>query len=63
MTETTTTHKPPPTQPPCTICGATDHTNGFHDSVVDPAGFHDSSIDDTTGFHDSSVPTDTNETK
>jgi hypothetical protein len=67
MTETTTTPKPPPTQPPCTVCGATDHTSGFHESI-EPTGFHESGVDDTdhanvaTGFHESSVPVATSET-
>jgi hypothetical protein len=59
MTDTTITKPESDEKPPCTICGATNHTNGFHDSVIDPvqpAGFHDSSIEsDPAGFHDSAI--------
>jgi hypothetical protein len=33
----------PPTdpRPPCSVCGDTTHTKGYHDSK-EPAGYHDS---------------------
>jgi hypothetical protein len=41
--KTSGSNQPPP-QAPCPVCGALDHTAGFHDNLVEPAGFHDNSI-------------------
>ncbi|MDQ3789048.1 MAG: hypothetical protein M3422_17610 [Actinomycetota bacterium] len=45
MTDTTTTGTKEPTdpRPPCTECGSTDHTTGYHDNNQ-PAGYHDNAV-------------------
>ncbi len=49
MTDTTTSTDKPPTdpRPPCTICGSTTHTAGYHDNdtpTSQPAGYHDNAV-------------------
>jgi|tagenome__1003787_1003787.scaffolds.fasta_scaffold18808008_1 hypothetical protein len=54
MTEQSATTDPkPPTDPrkPCTVCGATDHTAGYHDGgapprdgEMSPMGYHDGGL-------------------
>jgi hypothetical protein len=53
MTDTTVATDKPPTdpRPPCTVCGSTAHTAGYHDN--------ENPTSQPTGYHDNSVPTGT----
>ena len=50
MTDTTSATDKPPTdpRPPCTVCGSTAHTAGYHENgggdTAEPAGFHENSV-------------------
>ena len=56
----------PPTDPrkPCSICGSTDHTTGYHEGSVSPTGYHEGSLaaqaggktDVAEGYHEGSTP-------
>jgi hypothetical protein len=55
MTDTTAATDKPPTdpRPPCTVCGSTAHTSGYHENGGDGG------TRQPTGYHENSLPTGT----